>query len=62
MSVGAEVARQGRDTIGGTAQTRLGVGTIVQLDDRYALLLSGGPTFADHQTSYRFYAALGLNF
>jgi hypothetical protein len=26
------------------------------------LLVSGGPTWADRRTSYRFYAALGLNF
>jgi len=26
------------------------------------LLFSGGPTWADRRTSYRFYAALGLNF
>ena len=62
VSVGAEVALQGADTIDGTAQTRLGIGTIVKLDDHHALLFSGGPTFADHQTSYRLYAALGFNF
>lgn len=62
LSVGAEVARQGSDTGGGTAQTRAGVGTIVKLSEHYALLFSGGPTWADHQTSYHFYAALGLNF
>jgi hypothetical protein len=62
LSVGAEVARQGSDTVGGTAQTRAGLGTIVKLSEHYALLFSGGPTWADHQTSYHFYAALGLNF
>nr|NUR36644.1 hypothetical protein [Sphingomonas sp.] len=62
VSVGAEIARQGPDTIGGTSQTRLGLGTIVQLTDHYALLFSGGPTFADHQTNYRLYGALGFNF
>jgi hypothetical protein len=62
VSVGTEIARQGADAAGGTAQTRAGVGTIVQLSDHYALLLSGGPTWADRRTSYRFYAALGLNF
>jgi len=61
-SVGAEVARQGSDTIGATAQTRAGVGSIIKLDDHYALLFSGGPTWADHRTGYHFYAALGLNF
>ena len=62
MSVGAEITRQGADTQGGTAQTRLGIGSIVQLSKHYALLFSGGPTWADHRTDYRFYAALGLNF
>ncbi len=62
LSVGAEITRQGSDTIGGTAQTRAGVGATVKLSDHYALLFSGGPTWADHQTSYRFYAALGLYF
>lgn len=62
VSVGLEITRQGADTKGGTAQTRLGVGSIVQLSRHYALLFSGGPTWADRRTSYRFYAALGLNF
>lgn len=62
VSVGAEVTRQGSDTAGGTAQTRAGVGSIVKLSNHYALLLSGGPTWADHRTSYHLYAALGLDF
>jgi len=62
LSVGAEVTRQGSDTIGGTAQTRAGLGSIVKLSEHYALLFSGGPTWADRRTAYRFYAALGLNF
>lgn len=62
LSLGAELIRQGPDTIGGTAQTRAGVGTILKLSEHYNLLVSGGPTWADHRTSYHFYAALGLNF
>jgi hypothetical protein len=62
VSIGAEITRQGSDRTGGTAQTRAGVGSTVQLSGRYALLLSGGPTWADHRTGYHFYAALGLNF
>jgi hypothetical protein len=62
ISVGAEVARQGSDAVGGTAQTRAGLGTIVQLSDHVSLLFSGGPSWADHRTNYRFYGALGLNF
>jgi hypothetical protein len=61
VSVGAEIMRQGPDTLGGKPQTRAGIGTIVRLSDHYALLFSGGPTWADGRTSYRFYAALGLN-
>lgn len=62
LSLGAEVTRQGADGAGGTAQTRAGVGAIVQLSDHYALLISGGPTWADRRTGYHAYAALGLNF
>ena len=60
LSLGAEVTRQGSDTDGGTAQTRAGLGSSVQLSDHYALLFSGGPTWADHRTGYHFYAALSL--
>lgn len=59
-SIGAEVTRQGANGRDGTAQTRAGVGGILKLSDHYALLLSGGPTWADHRTGYHFYAALGL--
>ena len=62
VSVGTEVTRQGSDVIGGTAQTRAGVGSIVKLGGPYALLFSGGPAWADHRTGYHFYGALGLNF
>lgn len=62
VSVGAELTRQGPDAVGGTAQTRAGVGGIVKLGGPYSLLMSGGPTWADRRTGYHFYAALGLNF
>lgn len=62
FSLGAELTEQGADSVGGTAQTRAGIGSIVKLSDHYALLLSGGPTWADHRTSYHFYGALGLFF
>ena len=62
LSVGAEVIRQGSDALGGTSQTRAGLGAIVQLTEHYALLFSGGPTWADHRTGYHAYAAVGLNF
>jgi len=62
VSVGAEITHQGPDTAGATAQTRAGAGGIVKLTDHYALLFSGGPTWADRMIGYHFYAALGLNF
>jgi hypothetical protein len=62
VSVGAEITRQSADTADGTARTRLGVGSIVKLGGPYALLFSGGPTWAEHRTGYHFYAALGLDF
>lgn len=62
ISIGTEIARQGADAAAGSAQTRLGVGSTIQLSEHYALLVSGGPTWDNHRTSYRFYAALGLDF
>jgi hypothetical protein len=62
VSVGAEVTRQGSDVVGGTSQTRAGLGTIIHLSGPASFLLSGGPTWADHQTGYHFYGALGFNF
>jgi hypothetical protein len=61
-SVGAEIARQGPDVKGGTPQTRAGLGGMLQLAEHYALLASGGPTWAEHRTGYHFYAGLGLDF
>jgi hypothetical protein len=62
VSLGAEITRQGADAFGSSPQSRAGVGSIVQLSEHYALLFSGGPTWADHRTGYHLYAALGLNF
>jgi hypothetical protein len=62
VSIGAEMTRQSADTVGGTAQTRAGVGGIVKLGGPYALLFSGGPAWADHRTGYHAYVALGLTF
>ena len=61
VSIGAEVTHQGPDTTGGTSQTRAGIGTIICLSGHYSILMSGGPTWADHRTGYHLYAALGLN-
>lgn len=62
LSLGAELTRQGPDTQGGTGETDAGIGSILKLSDHYALLLSGGPTWADRRTGYHFYGALGLFF
>lgn len=62
VSLGAEIIRQGPDSVGGSDQTRAGVGSIIKLTEHDNLLLSGGPTWADHRAGYHFYAALGLNF
>lgn len=62
LNLGVEVTRQGPDTTAGTAKTRAGVGAIVQLSQHEALLLSGGPTWADRRSGYHFYGSLGLFF
>jgi len=62
VSLGGEVAWQQRSESGGTSETDVGLGSIVKLSDHYALLFSGGPTWADHRTGYHFYGALGLFF
>jgi hypothetical protein len=62
VSLGAELTRQGLEMVGGTAKTRAGFGSILKLSEHSNLLLSGGPTWADHQTAYHFYIALGLNY
>jgi hypothetical protein len=62
VSIGGEVAWQQPDSDGGTAETNAGLGAIVKLSDHYALLFSGGPTWAERRTGYHFYASLGLFF
>jgi hypothetical protein len=62
LSLGAELARQGRDTIDATPRTDAGLGAILKLSDHSALLASAGPTWADHRTGYHAYASLGLFF
>lgn len=62
LSVGAEIARQGPDVVGGTAQTRGGAGSIIAISKHANILLSGGPTWAAHRTGYHLYAALGINY
>ena len=62
--LGVEVERQGADTVGGAATTNLGVGAIYQLNARYRLLASAGPTYEDggDTTGFHAFLALGLDF
>ncbi len=60
--LGAELTYQSADTLGATSQTRAGLGSIVHLGGPASLLLSAGPTWADHQTGYHLYAAIGFVF
>ena len=62
VSVGGELAWQQRSETDGTSETEAGLGSIVKLSNNYALLFSGGPTWAEHRTGYHFYGALGLFF
>jgi hypothetical protein len=62
FSLGVEVTQQGSDTVGGTSQTRAGLGGILSLGGPASLLFSGGPTWAGHHTGYHFYGAVGLVF
>lgn len=62
VSLGGELAWQQSDAVGGTNQFRAGLGGIFKISKHYSILVSGGPTWADHQRAYRFYAALGANF
>ena len=59
--LGGELARQGSDTVGGATQTRAGVGAIIHIAGPASLLMSGGPSWADHRTGFHFYAAIGFN-
>lgn len=64
LLVGVEADRQGADTVGGSASTSLGIGTIYQLKAPYRLLASAGPTFEDDggETGFHAFLALGLDF
>lgn len=62
LSVGAEITRQGPEAVGGTSQTRAGLGSIIAVSKHANILLSGGPTWADRRTGYHLYVALGLNY
>lgn len=63
LLVGIEADRQGADTAGGHAFTRLGLGAIYRLLGPWRVLASGGPTFSGDGGSAGFHAfiALGLD-
>lgn len=64
LLLGAEIDRQGADTIDGSPSTSLGLGAILQLRPPFRLLGSAGPTFVDGEDAPGFHAflALGLDF
>jgi hypothetical protein len=63
LQLGAEINRQGADTVGGRASTSAGLGAILDLKGPFRLLASGGPTWIDGGGSgFHAYAALGLDF
>jgi hypothetical protein len=63
LLLGAELDRQGPDTVGGRASTSAGLGAIVDLKGPLRLLASGGPTWTDGGVSgFHAFAAVGLDF
>jgi hypothetical protein len=62
VTLGGEATHQSADVVGGASRNSLGAGAIVKLRDPFSLLISAGPTWSGGQSSYHFYAALGLNF
>jgi hypothetical protein len=63
LSLGVEAFRQGPDSIGARAATRLGVGGSVHLNGPLSLIASGGPTIEDGgETHWRGYVAMALAF
>ncbi len=64
LTLGVEADRQGADSIGGRASTRLGLGANYQLHGPFSLLASGGPAFTDgsNATGFHAFLALGMDF
>ncbi|MBC6981366.1 transporter [Caulobacter sp. 17J80-11] len=60
LLLGAEIDRQGADTVGGRATTELGVDMIVQLEGPFRLLASAGPSFTEGDGSPALHAFLAL--
>ena len=64
LTLGGEIAHEGKDAVGEEGSTTLGLGAIVGLGGPFSLLVSGGPQRGDrtHHIGAHAYAALGLNF
>ena len=64
LTIGAEIAHEGTDAVGGEGAATLGLGAVVGLGGPFSLLLSGGPQRGDrsHDVGLHAYAALGLTF
>ncbi len=64
VSLGVEANRSGPDVIDGSASTRLGVATIIQLKKPFRLLASGGPSFDDGggKAGFHIFFAIGLDY
>jgi hypothetical protein len=60
FSMGIEASRSEPDAIGARAQTSLGLGGSLKLNDSLALLASGGPIFEDDTPLVRYRAYLAL--
>lgn len=64
LTIGAEIAHESADAVGGESNATFGLGAVVGLGGPFSLLLSGGPQRGDssHEVGLHAYAALGLNF
>ncbi|HEX5181560.1 MAG TPA: hypothetical protein VFW19_00270 [Allosphingosinicella sp.] len=64
LSLGAEMTRQGSDSVSAGGTTTLGAGGIWKLKAPFSILASAGPEWEDgrHSAGLHAYVALGLNF
>ena len=64
LTIGGEIAHEGKEEVGGEGATTLGLGAVIGLGGPVSLLLSGGPQRGDrsHDVGVHTYAALGFAF
>jgi hypothetical protein len=63
LTIGVEADWQGRDEIGGSTTTSLGLGAIYDLPGPLRILASGGPSFhQQNATGYHAFLAVGLDY